>query len=82
MLTLTNVQERPQIMRCLTLTGCAVAACLLAAAQFNGMTLPLCSGLAAALPPFYAPAVLAGGLLAYFLSGTVTQNLWLIAASN
>ncbi|MBQ4345828.1 MAG: SpoIIE family protein phosphatase [Oscillospiraceae bacterium] len=80
MLTLTNVQERPQIMRCLTLTGCAVAACLLAAAQFNGMTLPLCSGLAAALPPFYAPAVLAGGLLAYFLSGTVTQNLWLIAA--
>ncbi len=78
--TLPHIQEHPQWIRCLTLTGCAITACLLAAARFNGITLPLCSGLAAALPPFYAPAVLAGGLLAYFLSGTVTKNLWLIAA--
>ena len=80
MLTIAKIHEKPQLLRCLALFGCAVGACLLAAARCNGAPLPLCCGLAAALPPFYAPAVLAGGLLAYFFSGTVLQTLWLMAA--
>ncbi len=80
MLTMAKIHEKPQLLRCLALLACAVAACLLAAARFNGVPLPLCCGLAAALSPFYAPAVLAGGLLAYCFSGTLLQTVWLMAA--
>lgn len=80
MLTMAKIREKPQLLRCLGLLLCAVVACLLAAAKWNGALMPLCCGLAAALPPFYAPAILAGGLLAYCFSGTILQTIWLMAA--
>lgn len=80
MLSTLKINERPQLLQGISLAVCAVGACFLAAAEFNGMTLPLCNGLAAAMPPLYAPAILAGGLIAYFLSGTFGESALLIAS--
>ncbi len=70
MITLDEIRNKPQIYRVLTLCLCMAASCLLGAAQYNGMRLPLPHALAAALPPLYSLAVLAGGVLAYFLTGS------------
>ncbi len=64
----------------LGLLGCAAAACLLAAANYNGVQVPLNTALSAALPPLSGIAVLAGSLFTYALTGMLTQQPILICA--
>ncbi len=74
------LREKPQLMYAAGLFGCAAGSCLLAAASFNGIQMPLNAALAAALPPVYGLAVLAGSLFTYALTGILTSRPILICA--
>ena len=60
---------RTRLLQTAGLILCAAGACLLAAARFNGFSLPLNTALAAALPPACGPALLAGAFFTYTLTG-------------
>lgn len=75
-----QLRERPRLLHVMGLAGCALTACLLAAARFNGLQLPLNAAFAAALSPAGGIAVLAGSLATYALTGTLTRQPVLLCA--
>ncbi len=77
---LKKLREDPRLLYALGLFGCAAGACLLAAASFNGVHIPLNTALTAALPPVCGIAVLAGSLVTYALTGMLTAEPVLICA--
>ncbi len=70
----------PQLLGTLSLTAAAAGACLLAAASYNGFRMPLGTAIAAALPPVYGLAVLAGSIFTYALTGMLMREPVLICA--
>ena len=80
MISWEQVQEKPQLLHTLRITAFTLLSALLAAAEFNGIRLPIPVPLAAALPPMYALAVLAGSLLTYFFNGMLVSSPMLIVA--
>lgn len=77
---LKSLRDDPRLLHMLGLFACAAGSCLLAAASFNGVRLPLNTALTAALPPVCGIAVLAGSLLTYALTGMLTAEPVLICA--
>ena len=75
-----NRNRRPQLLYTAGVIGCAALACLLASARYNGEALPLGTALAAALPPVCGPAVLAGSIFTFALTGTLTQSSGTVCA--
>lgn len=77
---LKELRNDPRLLRMLGMAACAAGSCLLAAASFNGVRVPLNTALTAALPPVCGIAVLAGSLLTYALTGMLTGEPVLICA--
>ena len=69
-----KLKDDPRILRGAGLTGCAVCSCLLTAASFNGLQIPLNTALSAAMPPTCGIAVLAGSLFTFALTGGLTRG--------
>ncbi|MBR3268164.1 MAG: SpoIIE family protein phosphatase [Oscillospiraceae bacterium] len=74
MLEWIKLKEDPRIWRGAGLTGCAALSCLLTAASFNGLQIPLSTALSAALSPTCGIAVLAGSLFTYALTGELSNG--------
>lgn len=72
--------QRPMILRIAGLLACAAGSCLLTAATFNGLRIPLNTALSAALPPVCGLAVLAGSLFTCALTGMLSGDPVLICA--
>ena len=69
-----KLKDDPRVMRGIGLAGCGICSCLLSAASFNGIQIPLNTALSAALSPTCGIAVLAGSLFTYALTGTLTKG--------
>ncbi|MBR5371251.1 MAG: SpoIIE family protein phosphatase [Oscillospiraceae bacterium] len=70
-------KNSPERERFLCITGVlfsAAAGCLLSAASFRGMRLPLSTALAAAVSPVNGVAVLAGSIFTYALTGILVRQ--------
>lgn len=74
------LEKRQQIPATFGLAICAIAAFLMTGASFNGLESPLQVGLAAAVQPPYAIAVLAGSLCSYWVTGQLSGAAVILCA--
>ncbi len=80
MIEWNELRTEPRVRYAAKVTGCGVAACLLATVQLNGMSVPLNTALAAAVSPACGAAVLAGSAASYALTGLLQKQPALLCA--